>query len=136
MVADLSSALAALRASGAGERLGITGFCFGDGLVWSMLATGAPLKAAVPYYGPAPANPAAIATTRAAVFAVYAEQDTRITGTALAMEALLKQSASPHQVTVYPGVNHAFHDDTGSRYNAEQAERAWVATVEWFRKYI
>jgi len=33
-------------------------------------------------------------------------------------------------------VNHAFHNDTGPRYNAEQAEAAWVATIEWFRKYL
>jgi carboxymethylenebutenolidase len=37
---------------------------------------------------------------------------------------------------VYPGVNHAFHNDTGERYNAAQAQKAWVATIEWFRKYL
>jgi carboxymethylenebutenolidase len=33
-------------------------------------------------------------------------------------------------------VGHAFHNDTGTRYNPEQAQRAWVATIEWFRKYL
>ena len=45
----------------------------------------------------------------------------------------------PYKITIYPGVNHAFHNDTnavGDRYNAEQARLAWVATVEWFRKYL
>ena len=95
------------------------------------------MKAAVPYYGPQPSNFAEIAKTKAAVFGVYAELDTRITGTAAAMEAELTKSGSPKLVTVYPGVNHAFHNDTNAdRYNAAAAQKAWVATVEWFRKYL
>jgi carboxymethylenebutenolidase len=33
-------------------------------------------------------------------------------------------------------VNHAFHNDTGNRYDPTQARAAWVATVEWFKKYL
>jgi len=34
-------------------------------------------------------------------------------------------------------VNHAFHNDTNAdRYNAVQAQKAWVATIEWFRRYL
>jgi carboxymethylenebutenolidase len=54
------------------------------------------------------------------------------------MEEVLKAAGVPYKITIYPGVNHAFHNDTGTpdRYNAEQAQKAWVATVEWFRKYL
>jgi carboxymethylenebutenolidase len=121
--------------------VGVVGFCFGGGEVWNILCGGAPpeLKAAVPFYGPQPANFAELAKAKAAVSAVYAEQDTRITGTAPQMEEQLKKAAVPYQITVYPGVNHAFHNDTnaaGDRYNAVQAQKAWVATIEWFRKYL
>ena len=68
--------------------------------------------------------------------AIYAELDTRITSTKDQMAAQLKQSGRPYKVLVYPGVNHAFHNDTGARYDATQAESAWVATVEWFRQYV
>jgi carboxymethylenebutenolidase len=136
MVSDLERALAALGATGAGQRLGITGFCFGGGMVWNTLAAGAAAQAAVPFYGPAPQDPSGLARTRAAVFAVYAEQDTAITGTRERMEAQLKQSGRPYRVTVYPGAGHAFHNDTGARYNAAQAEAAWVAAIEWFRQYV
>ena len=104
-----------------------------------MLAGGADVKAAVPFYGPQPTNYADIATTKAAVFAVYAELDVRITTTSPQMEEVLKAAGVPYKITIYPGVNHAFHNDTnaaGDRYNAEQAQKAWVATVEWFRKYL
>jgi carboxymethylenebutenolidase len=115
----------------------VTGFCFGGGETWNILCGGIEVKAAVPYYGPQPSNYTELAKTKAAVFAVYAEQDTRITGSASQMEEQLKKAGVPYQVTVYPGVNHAFHNDTGgTRYNAEQAQKAWTATIEWFRKYL
>ena len=137
MVSDLEQALSALSGpGGAGQKLGMTGFCFGGGMVWQTLAAGAPLQAAVPYYGPAPSNLAGLASTRAAVFAVYAELDTRITSTRDAVEAQLKQDGRPVKVMVYPGVNHAFHNDTGAAYNAVQAEAAWTATIQWFQQYV
>lgn len=137
MVSDLRQALTALAGSrGVGDRLGMTGFCFGGGMVWNMLAAGAGMKAAVPFYGPKPADVGSIARTKAAVFAIYAEKDTRITSTKDEMQAQLAQTGRPYKVMVYPGVDHAFHNDTGARYNAEQAELAWAATIEWFRRYV
>jgi carboxymethylenebutenolidase len=141
MVSDLMQALSALRASGVGTNVGITGFCFGGGMVWNVLDAGAQVKAAVPFYGPMPADITGLSSTKAAVFAIYAEQDTAITATRTQMEAALQQAMSkpggqPFQVMVYPGVGHAFHNDTGARYNAVQAEAAWVATVLWMRKYV
>jgi carboxymethylenebutenolidase len=116
--------------------IGVVGFCFGGGETWNVLIGGLDVKAAAPFYGPQPSTFAELSKTKAAVSAVYAQQDTGITGTAPAMEEQLKKAGVPYQVTVYPNVNHAFHNDTGTRYNAEQAQKAWVATIEWFRKYL
>src|SRR5215472_9267021 len=71
MVADLRQALTALSSSGVADKVAMTGFCFGGGMVWNTLAAGAAVKAAVPFYGPAPQNMAGLATTSAAVLAVY-----------------------------------------------------------------
>ena len=121
------------RSSGA---IGVVGFCFGGGETWNIVAAGLDVKAAVPFYGPQPSNYTDIARTRTAVFAVYAALDTRITGTAPQMEEQLKKAGAPYQITVYPGVNHAFHNDTGTRYDATQARAAWLAALEWLRKYL
>ncbi|HET9254821.1 MAG TPA: dienelactone hydrolase family protein, partial [Pseudonocardiaceae bacterium] len=136
MVSDLRQALSALSAAGAGDRVGITGFCFGGGMTWNALAAGTVLKAAVPFYGPPPKNLAGLATTQAAVLAIYAERDTRITSTKNEIEQQLNRTGHPYQIKVYPGVDHAFHNDTGPRYNAAQAEAAWVATINWFQRYV
>ena len=116
--------------------LGVTGFCFGGGETWNVLIGGLDVKAAVPYYGPQPSNYAELSKAKAAVFAVYAQQDTRITDTGPQMEEQLKKAGVPYQITVFPGANHGFHNDTGNRYDAAQAQKAWVATIEWYRKYL
>jgi carboxymethylenebutenolidase len=134
-VSDHNATITFLRAQSSGT-VGVTGFCFGGGETWSILASGADVKAAVPFYGPQPTNFADIAKTKAAVSAVYAENDLRITTSSMQMEEVLKAAGVPYKITIYPGVNHAFHNDTGTAYNAEQARKAWVATVEWFRKYL
>lgn len=136
MVSDVQQALTALSGTGAGEALGIVGFCFGGGMTFNALAAGTAVRAAAPFYGPAPQNMAGLAATKAAVSVVYAGNDSRINSGRDAVEAALKQSGAPYQINVYPGVDHAFHNDTGQRYNAAEAERAWVATIEWFRQYV
>ena len=133
---DHTGALTYLKANTSGA-VGAVGFCFGGGEVWNLVAAGADLKAAVPFYGPQPSNYQDIGTkTKAATLAVYAEQDTRITATAPQMEEQLKRAGVPNQISIFPGVNHAFHNDTGARYAPDAAQKAWVATIEWFRKYL
>ncbi|OLC56698.1 MAG: hypothetical protein AUH85_05565, partial [Chloroflexi bacterium 13_1_40CM_4_68_4] len=138
MVKDEQAAIGYLKGQPVvdGTKIGVVGFCFGGGMTWSVLAAGLSVQAAVPFYGPAPSNMDGLAKTKAAVSAVYAERDTRITGTKDQIEAQLKKTGAPYQLTVYPGVDHAFHNDTGAAYNAAQAQRAWVATIEWFKKYL
>jgi len=135
-LADHTAALTYLKANTSGA-IGVVGFCFGGGEVWNLLAAGADLKAAVPFYGPQPSNYQDIGSkTKAATLAVYAEQDTRITSTAPQMEEQLKKAGVPNQISIFPGVNHAFHNDTGARYAPEAAQKAWVDTINWFRKYL
>ena len=142
MNADLITAIAYIQ-SKAGDgygpvKVGAVGFCFGGGTTWNLVNTGAPLAAAVPFYGPLPSKPEGLATTKVAVLAIYAEQDTRITASWPAAEEQLKKSGAPYATKVEPGVGHAFHNDTNgpTRYGPAQAQDAWVATIEWFRKYL
>ena len=142
MNADLTSAVAYIQQKAsdgyAPVKVGAVGFCFGGGTTWNLLISGAPIAAAVPFYGPLPSDPSGLAKTKAAVLAIYAEQDTRITSSWPAAEEQLKKNGSPYSTKVEPGVGHAFHNDTNgaTRYGAAQAQDAWVLTIEWFRKYL
>lgn len=112
-------------------RLAMTGYCFGGGITWRVATQLADLKAAAPFYGPAP-DLAAVPNIRAAVLGVYAEQDERINAGIADLEAALKAAGTTYELKVYPGVNHAFHNDTGERYNEAQATQAWNDTLAWF----
>jgi carboxymethylenebutenolidase len=118
-----------------GQRIGMTGFCFGGGITWRCATAIPDLKAAVPFYGPAP-ELEQVPNIRAAVFGVYAEQDERINADKDALEQALVEAGVTHQMKVYPGVNHAFHNDTGERYDETQATQAWQDMLAWFETHL
>jgi carboxymethylenebutenolidase len=93
------------------------------------------LKATAAFYGPSP-DLAKVPAIKPAVFGVYAELDQRITGAMPALRDALAATDVRHKLTIYPGVDHAFHNDTGDRYNQEQATAAWNDMLAWFRQYV
>lgn len=79
---------------------------------------------------------ATVSNIKAAVFGVYAELDERITPSKDPLDQALTDAGITHQMKVYPGVNHAFHNDTGQRYVEAQATQAWLDTLAWFAQYL
>lgn len=136
-IADFRAALEYLRGQDFvdGERIAMTGYCFGGGITWQAATELDGLKLTAAFYGPAP-DLAKVPGIKAAVFGVYAELDQRITGAMPALRDALAATDVVHQLTVYPGVNHAFHNDTGDRYNEAQAAAAWNDTLEWFGRHV
>lgn len=111
------------------------GFCFGGGVTW-LVATHMPeLKAAVPFYGSPPPT-GDVPKIQSAVLAIYGERDQRITQTAPTIEAAMQQANKIFEKVIYPNADHAFFNDTGSRYNAEAAQAAWARALEWFGRYL
>jgi carboxymethylenebutenolidase len=133
---DLNSGVAELKLRTPGQKVGVVGFCFGGGLVWQLLASGAPgVSAAVPFYGPLPANPD-FAGSRAAVLAIYAALDARVTDTQAAAKAALDRARLVNEIVVEPHADHVFFNDTGPRYNATAAADAWRRLLDWFDRYL
>ncbi|HLB45863.1 MAG TPA: dienelactone hydrolase family protein, partial [Anaerolineales bacterium] len=93
------------------------------------------LKAAVPFYGPHPPVED-VPNINAAVLAIYGELDHRINQGIPAIEVAMQQNNKVYEKVVYPNADHAFHNDTGSRYNPEAAQDAWAQTLGWFGKYL
>jgi carboxymethylenebutenolidase len=135
-VDDLRAGLDELARRRPGARLAAVGFCFGGGQVWSLLAAGEPrLAAAVPFYGPCPDAPDFSGSPNAAVLAIYARLDTRVLATRDTCVTALTAAGLTRRVTVYPGVNHAFFNDTGPRYDATASAEAYRATLDWLARY-
>ncbi len=117
------------------ERVGMVGFCFGGGVTWLMATRMPELLAAVPFYGPHPSLED-VPDIQAAVLGIYAGNDQRINQGIPAIEQAMAQHNKIFEKIIYPGVDHAFHNDTGSRYNAEAATDAWRRTLDWFERYV
>jgi carboxymethylenebutenolidase len=117
------------------ERVGMMGFCFGGGVTWLMTTRMPELKAAVPFYGPHPSLQD-VPDINAAVQAVYGELDTRINQGIPAIEEAMQANNKIFNKLVYPNADHAFFNDTGSRYVPEAAQDAWEQTLTWFAQYV
>jgi carboxymethylenebutenolidase len=136
LVGDMKAGLDELERREPGAKLGAIGFCFGGGMVWALLDAGDErLAAAIPFYGPAPAAPDFSGNT-AAVLGVYAEQDARVNASQATADAALTAAGLEHEIKVYPGVDHAFFNDTGGRYHAEQAAAAYADVLAWLVRYL
>ena len=133
---DLNSGVAELRLRAPGQKAAVVGFCFGGGLVWQLLASGAlGVSAAVPFYGPLPDNPD-FTGSKAAVLGIYAALDTRVTGSQQAAKAALDRAGLVNELVVEPNADHAFFNDTGPRYNAAAAADAWRRLLDWLGHYL
>jgi carboxymethylenebutenolidase len=134
--ADFVSAAQALRTDKESNgQLGAVGFCWG-GAIANFLATRVPeLKAAVPFYGMAPALES-VSAIKAKLLLHFAEQDGRINASWPPYEAALKKAAVGYEAFVYEGTEHGFNNDTTPRFDATAAALAWQRTLTFFRKHL
>jgi carboxymethylenebutenolidase len=117
-------------------RVGMTGFCFGGGITWRTATKEPRLKAAIPYYGPPPPL-GDVPDISAAVLGVYSDDPGDFANNGRDdLEAALKAAKIRYEFKIYPGTQHAFNNDTGPRYNEEQANAAWKDSLAWFAKYL
>jgi len=120
-------------------RVGAVGFCFGGTQVMKMGTRNADLAAAVIFYGSGPiTDPGELGVmgSRGPVLGIYGEQDASIPlaevrGFELAMQA----RGVPHQVTVYPGVGHAFVT-SASLAQPGAAQQAWAEMLAFLAKNL
>lgn len=112
-------------------RPGAVGFCWGGGLVNNLaVAAGSQLGAGVAYYGPAPTDLAGAVRVKARMLLHFAGLDERINARGLEWAAALTAAGVKVESFVYPGVNHAFNNDTSeARFNREAADLAWGRTL-------
>ena len=136
LVADLRAGIDELERRVPDAKVGVVGFCFGGGMTWNLLQAGEQrLAAAVPFYGPAPENPD-FSQAKAAVLAIYGEQDERVNASRDRADAALKAAGLTYQIRTFAGAGHAFFNDTGPRYNAEAAQQAYQEVLDWYGQHL
>lgn len=118
-------------------KVGAVGFCWGGAMVNRIaVAAGDRLDAGVAFYGPAP-DPAEAVKVKAPLLLHYAGLDARVNATGFAWAKALQAAGKTVEMFEYPGVNHAFHNDTSAeRYDKAAAELAWGRTLDFFGKHL
>ena len=136
LVTDIRSSVDELTSRVDGLKVGILGFCFGGGMVWQTLNSGpSDLAAAVPFYGPAPDAPT-FTGSKAAVLGIFAEEDARVNAGRDKLEAALTAAGLTHELVTVPGVDHAFFNDTGPRYDEPAAAATYQRVLAWLGTHL
>ena len=131
-------------------RIGAIGYCSGGGTLYGWVSGHSTnLKAAVVFYGAADfagdARPDGkpVDRTRTAhllqipiqVHHGDADRAVKLADATRMVEAL-KTSQQPVEFHVYPGADHAFHDDTHPQYHDAAAKQAWRRAMEFLAGYL
>lgn len=117
-------------------RLGATGFCWGGGMTNRLaVALGSDLNAGVPFYG-ASAPSADVSKIEAALMIIYAGTDPRINALWPEYEAALQTNGVTHEMHMFEGTLHGFHNNSTPRYNDAAAALAWNRTIGFFREHL
>ncbi len=135
-VANLVATVAFLKTDARSTgKVGAIGFCWGGGMVNQLAIASPDLIVGVPYYGAQPKT--GVDQIKAKLMLQYAGLDERIDAGIPAYEAALKASGVDYQIFVYPGVNHAFNNDTSAaRYDKTASDLAWSRTVAFLKENL
>jgi carboxymethylenebutenolidase len=141
---DATLAWAVSSAQGNGDRVGITGFCWGGRITWLYAAHNPKVKAGVAWYGRlvgeskplTPQHPVDIAPTLSVpVLGLYGGKDTGIPLESVEkMRSRLQSGSSRSEIVVYPEAPHAFFADYRPSYRETEAKDAWERLQAWFKQ--
>jgi carboxymethylenebutenolidase len=146
VLSDLDATLAwAVRSSqGNGDKVGITGFCWGGRITWLYAAANPKIKAGVAWYGRivgestalTPRHPIDIAPSLTVpVLGLYGGNDSGIpVETVERMQHTLAMGKSGSLTIIYPDTPHAFFADYRDSYRREQARDGWNRLQNWFKQ--
>lgn len=136
VVADLDAAVRHLQGVDTvdPERIVVVGFCYGGEMAMRYGVTNGRLAGIADFYGKPVLDPTALgalAKRRIPVLGVFGDQDRRL-GPAVAkgFDDALTAAGVLHDVTVYPGVGHAFVK-TSALHTPGPAADAWAQLEAW-----
>jgi carboxymethylenebutenolidase len=128
-----------------GQKLAITGFCWGGRIVWLYAAHNPRLKAGVAWYGRLvgqtdnlrPKNPIELVNDlKAPVLGLYGAADQGIpVKTVEQMREALKAAGKTCEIVLYPDTPHGFYADYRPSYRQSAAEDGWKRMLAWFREH-
>lgn len=131
-IANMNSAISYLLENNNSGKLGSIGWCFGGGQSLNLALNNNVIDATVIYYGQLVTDKEKLSTINWPVLGIFAELDQGITvENVKTFETLLNELEIKNEVHIYPGVDHAFANPSGTRYAPEESKDAWKKTLEF-----
>jgi carboxymethylenebutenolidase len=118
-----------------GAKVGAVGFCMGGQLALFAATRNPRIGAVVDFYGVHPNVKLDLSGLQASVLGIFAERDAFVTpAVAHKLAADLEAAGKSVHREVYPGVDHAFMNDSRPDvYDAKAAARAWSQALAFLR---
>jgi len=104
--------------------VGVIGFCWGGGTVWTYASHNPALKAAVVCYGPL-ADTTMLRTVEAPVLGVYGQNDGRVTNSLPTIVRMMSEMGKPFAADSYAGTGHGFLRPGRRGSGTTESDRAW-----------
>lgn len=132
---NLKSAVMFLRERGA-AKIASLGWCFGGGQSLQLsLADG--VDATVIYYGQLVTDTGQLRSIDWPVLGIFGDQDQSIpVDQVRQFQTALNQNNTPNEISIYPGVGHAFANPSGANYAPEETRDAWQRTVAFLERNL
>ena len=121
-----------MRQRQAGQPLAVLGFCIGGHWALQLAATDPALAAAVVFYG-MPPKPEDAAAIRCPLLGLYAGEDPRINEATQPFAEAVHSRGGVFERHTYPGVQHAFFNDTRPSYDLPASRDALVRLLTFLR---
>jgi len=126
-----------LRARAKSKGVATMGFCMGGRLSLAAALKGAPIQAAVMYYGSVETDAKALAPLTVPLLGIFGRDDRGIPEADVRkFEAAMKAAEKNATIIVYPAAGHAFFNDQRASYEKEAADDAWARTQKFLNEHL
>ena len=114
------------------ENIGSIGWCFGGGQSLNLALNNNDMDATVIYYGSLVTDTKTLSSIHWPVLGIFAGLDKGITSDSVnAFKSSLDKLEIQNNVIIYPGVDHAFANPSGSSYAPNESKDAWIRTIDF-----
>lgn len=136
-VQNMNSAVSFLNENYSSKSIGSIGWCFGGGQSLNLALNNDSIDATVIYYGSLVTDTDILSSINWPVLGIFAELDKGITSDSVnAFKSSLDSIGIKNDITIYPGVDHAFANPSGDRYAPNEAKDAWNKTVKFLESTL
>lgn len=119
------------------NRIAVMGFCYGGGAALAFSLDDDRPAATGVFYGTLETDPARLAALSGPVLGIFGEEDAQISlEEVAAFESSLNQAGVPNEVTVYPGVGHAFVGGMEEIAAGGAPKEAWEQFTDWLERTL